>query len=135
MAIDHQLNVHVINSCITSIAALTGQTVGVMLSEERAKDIFLEIAREATRLSKAMGLKVPPYAKVLNYNLLMISDAAWFNKIAKLHSVSIGGGFSLFSCRCQHGFYIIFAKSVICSFAVCALMDKRESRTGCPVYS
>ena len=74
----------IINSCINSIAALTGQTVGVMLSEERAKDIFLEIAREATRLSKAMGLKVPPYAKVLNYNLLMISDANWFNKIAKM---------------------------------------------------
>lgn len=80
----------IINSCINSIAALTGQTVGVMLSEERAKDIFLEIAREATRLSKAMGLKVPPYAKVLNYNLLMLSDAAWFNKIAKL-LVSIVG--------------------------------------------
>ncbi len=80
----------IINSCINSIAALTGETVGVMLSEERAKDIFLEIAREATRLSKAMGLKVPPYAKVLNYNLLMLSDAAWFNKIAKL-LVSIVG--------------------------------------------
>ena len=80
----------IINSCINSIAALTGQTVGVMLSEERAKDIFLEIAREATRLSKAMGLKVPPYAKVLNYNLLMLSDAAWFNKIAKI-LVSIVG--------------------------------------------
>ena len=80
----------IINSCINSIAALTGETVGVMLSDERAKDIFLEIAREATRLSKAMGLKVPPYAKVLNYNLLMLSDAAWFNKIAKL-LVSIVG--------------------------------------------
>lgn len=74
----------IINSCINSIAALTGQTVGVMLSKESAKDIFLEIAREATYVSKAMKLKVPPYATVLNYNLLLISEAKWFKSLCKL---------------------------------------------------
>lgn len=73
----------IINSCINSIAPLTGQSVGVMLSEQRAKDIFLEIAREATYVSKKMGLKVPPYAKVLNYNLLLLSEAKWFKAICK----------------------------------------------------
>ncbi len=73
----------IINSCINSIAPLTGQSVGVMLSEDRAKDIFLEIAREATYVSKKMGLKVPPYATVLNYNLLLISEAKWFKSVCK----------------------------------------------------
>lgn len=73
----------IINSCINSIAPLTGQSVGVMLSEDKAKDIFLEIAREATYVSKKMGLKVPPYATVLNYNLLLISEAKWFKSICK----------------------------------------------------
>lgn len=73
----------IINSCINSIAALTGQTVGVMLSKESAKDIFLEIAREATYVSKAMKLKVPPYATVLNYNLLILSEAKWFKSLCK----------------------------------------------------
>ena len=39
------------NSCINSIAALTGECVGVMLSADEAKSIFLEIAREALRLA------------------------------------------------------------------------------------
>lgn len=83
----------IINSCINSIAALTGQTVGVMLSKERAKDVFLEIAREATYVSKAMGLKVPPYATVLNYNLLLISDAKWFKSLCKLIVTIVGKKF------------------------------------------
>ncbi len=83
----------IINSCINSIAALTGECVGVMLSADAAKSIFLEIAREATYVSKKMGLKVPPYATVLNYNLLLISNANWFNTIAKLLVTIVGKKF------------------------------------------
>ena len=71
----------IVNSCINSIAALTGETVGRMLQTKQAKLIFLEIAREVTLVSKKMGLKVPPYAKVLNYNLLLLSEADWFKNI------------------------------------------------------
>lgn len=85
----------IINSCINSIAALTGEPVGVMLSDERAKDIFLEIAREATYLSKKMGLKVPPYAKVLNYNLLLISESNVYKKICKKLVSIVGKKFGL----------------------------------------
>ena len=83
----------IINSCINSIAALTGECVGVMLTADAAKSIFLEIAREATYVSKKMGLKVPPYATVLNYNLLLISNANWFNTIAKLLVTIVGKKF------------------------------------------
>lgn len=83
----------IINSCINSIAALTGETVGVMLSKESAKDIFLEIAREATYVSKAMKLKVPPYATVLNYNLLIISESKAFKKLCKLIVTVVGKKF------------------------------------------
>ena len=40
-----------------------------------------------------MGLKVPPYATVLNYNLLLISNANWFNAIAKLLVTIVGKKF------------------------------------------
>lgn len=83
----------IINSCINSIAPLTGECVGVMLSDDAAKSIFLQIAREATYVAKKMGLKVPPYATVLNYNLLLISDANWFNSIAKLLVTIVGKKF------------------------------------------
>ena len=66
-----------------------------MLSDERAKDIFLEIAREATYLSKKMGLKVPPYAKVLNYNLLLLSESNGYKKICKKLVSIVGKKFGL----------------------------------------
>ena len=71
----------IVNSCINSIAPLTGQTVGVMMQSDKAKAVFLEIAREATFVSKKLGMHVPPYAKVLNYNLLILSEAKWFKKL------------------------------------------------------
>lgn len=74
----------IINSCINSIAALTGEPVGVMLKTEKAKDVFLQIAKEGALVAKGMGLKVPPYMKVLDYNLLLITDAKWFHSLCKL---------------------------------------------------
>lgn len=71
----------IVNSCINSIAPLTGETVGKMLESKKAKLVFLEIAREGTLVAKAQGIKVPPYAKVLNYNLLLISEAQWFKNV------------------------------------------------------
>ena len=71
----------IVNSCINSIAPLTGETVGKMLESKKAKLIFLEIAREGALVAKKLGIKVPPYAKVLNYNLLLLSEAQWFKNL------------------------------------------------------
>ena len=83
----------IVNSCINSIAALTGETVGVMFTSEKARYIFLEIAREATIAGKKGGIKIPPYAKVLNYNLLLLSEAAWFKKICAGVATIVGKRF------------------------------------------
>lgn len=73
----------IVNSCINSIAALTGENVGKMLETPKAKAIFLEIAREATLAARKTGMKIPPYAKVLNYNLLILSEANWFKAVCR----------------------------------------------------
>ncbi len=83
----------IVNSCINSIAPLTGETVGRMLESKKAKLIFLEIAREGTLVAKKLGIKVPPYAKVLNYNLLLISEAAWFKNLCCLVVNVVGSKF------------------------------------------
>ena len=83
----------IVNSCINSIAALTGETVGVMFTSEKARYIFLEIAREATIAGKKGGINIPPYAKVLNYNLLLLSEAAWFKKICAGVATIVGKKF------------------------------------------
>jgi len=73
----------IINSCITSLGAVTGQTLGKMLDEKAARVIFLSIAREGITVAKAMNLYVPPFNKVLNYNLLLISNAKLFNLVCE----------------------------------------------------
>ena len=83
----------IVNSCINSIAALTGETVGVMFTSEKARYIFLEIAREATLAGKKGGIKIPPYAKVLNYNLLILSEKTWYKKICALLTTIVGKRF------------------------------------------
>ena len=83
----------IVNSCINSIAALTGETVGVMFTSEKAKYIFLEIAREATFAGKKGGIKIPPYAKVLNYNLLILTEAKWYKKICAGLATIVGKRF------------------------------------------
>lgn len=74
----------IINSCINSIAAITGKTLGTIAQDNRAVQIFLKIVREGMTTARAMGLKVPKYGKLLDYNLLMLADADWYNKVAGL---------------------------------------------------
>ena len=83
----------IVNSCINSIAPLTGQTVGVMMESDKAKAIFLEIAREGTFVAKKLGMHIPPYAKVLNYNLLILSKAKWFKKLCAAVTGVVGKKF------------------------------------------
>lgn len=73
----------IINSCINATAAITGKTLGVMLDDKRAQDLFLRIAREGMYVAKAMGIKVPKYGKLLYYNLLMLMDNKPYNAICK----------------------------------------------------
>ncbi|MCQ2462129.1 MAG: ketopantoate reductase family protein [Clostridia bacterium] len=73
----------IINSCINSCCGMAGQTLGTLLADRTARDLFLAIALEATHLSKAMGLKVPPYNGILDYNLLLVSKAAAWKAIMR----------------------------------------------------
>ncbi|MBQ1553209.1 MAG: ketopantoate reductase family protein [Clostridia bacterium] len=74
----------IINSCINATAAITGHTLGEMISDKRSVELFLEIAREGMHLADAMKIKVPKYGAVLDYNLLMLSESKAFDKICTL---------------------------------------------------
>lgn len=73
----------IINSCINSLGAATGKTLGEVLKHLQARNIFLAIAREGILVAKGMGLKVPPFNGILEYRLLLISNAGFYNSIVK----------------------------------------------------
>jgi 2-dehydropantoate 2-reductase len=71
----------IINTCINSVAAITGETLGIILDSEKGRKLFLAIAKEGFATSKALGLKVPPYGKILDYRLLALDSNTVFDKI------------------------------------------------------
>lgn len=73
----------IINSCINATAAITGQTLGKIIDDRRARNLFLAIAREGMHVAKAMNIKVPKYGKLLEYRMLMLADNAVYNSMCK----------------------------------------------------
>jgi 2-dehydropantoate 2-reductase len=57
----------VINSCITTLGAVSGLYLGKMLASRKVRMIFIDIIREAMAVAGAMGLKVEPVAH-LDFN-------------------------------------------------------------------
>lgn len=58
-----------INSCITSTAVVSGDTLGDILSTKAGKKVFVGIIREGMKVAKVANIKVPNYGKGLNYKL------------------------------------------------------------------
>jgi 2-dehydropantoate 2-reductase len=57
----------IINSCITSLGALCGLTLGQMLARSDARALFVAIIREAIAVADSLGLRVPAYAGRFDY--------------------------------------------------------------------
>jgi 2-dehydropantoate 2-reductase len=57
----------VINSCITSVGALCGLTLGGMMARRDARSLFIRIIREAIAVADALRLRVPPYGGRFDY--------------------------------------------------------------------
>lgn len=57
----------VINSCITSLGALSGRTLGRMLAKRRCRSLFIGVIREAMAVADALEIRVPAYAGRLDY--------------------------------------------------------------------
>ncbi|MCM1544409.1 MAG: ketopantoate reductase family protein, partial [Ruminococcus sp.] len=73
----------IINSCINATAAITGQKLGKMIEDRRARTLYLAIAREGMHVAKAMNLDVPKYGKLLNYKLLMLFNNEAYNSLCR----------------------------------------------------
>jgi len=57
----------IINSCVSSLGAITGEYLGTMLRSKIARKIFIEVIRESIAVAKGMQLEVKPFANKLDY--------------------------------------------------------------------
>jgi 2-dehydropantoate 2-reductase len=60
-----------INSCMTSMGALSGLDLGPTLKHSKAREIFIAILREGLEVASAMDICVPPFGKHLDYYAFM----------------------------------------------------------------
>jgi len=57
----------IINSCITTLGALSGRTLGWMLARRGYRTVFIGVIREAMAVADALDVGVPPYGGALDY--------------------------------------------------------------------
>lgn len=74
----------IINSCINSMGAISGLTLGEMLPKRKVRNIYNEIMREAMSVADAMNIKVERYAGILDYHWLLKKNGAFNNFIRHL---------------------------------------------------
>jgi 2-dehydropantoate 2-reductase len=57
----------IINSCITTLGAICGMTLGRMLAVKKIRNMFIQIIREAVLVSDSAGIKIEKYAGKLDF--------------------------------------------------------------------
>jgi 2-dehydropantoate 2-reductase len=68
----------IVNSCINSLGAITGMTLGRLLASARVRAIFLGLMREAMSVANAMTIKVEPGGGgKLDYYKFTSGDGFW----------------------------------------------------------
>ncbi len=60
----------IINSCITTLGAVSGMLLGDLLKQKKVRKLFIEIIKEAMQVAKVMHLKVEPYGKLDFYKFV-----------------------------------------------------------------
>lgn len=66
----------IINSCITTLGAVCGKTLGKMLSIRKIRKIFIEIIREAVIVGRKAGIRIEKYGGKLDFYDFAEKDTA-----------------------------------------------------------
>lgn len=84
-----------INSCITSLGAITGLKLGEMMKIKRIRNIFLQILCDGVKVANEMKIDVLPYGGKLNYySLYKRSNSKFGNLINHLLIKIVGKKYS-----------------------------------------
>lgn len=80
----------IINSCITTLGAISGLTLGKMLSNRRVRNISISIIKEAVIVGRAAGVSIAKFAGRLDFNAFA-DDNSWHGRLKKHLLISIVG--------------------------------------------
>lgn len=75
----------IINSCVTTIGAISGLKVGALITDRNMRNIFIQIIQEALIIATALKLEIPDYAGKLNYARLIRGHSVYHRIRKHLH--------------------------------------------------
>ncbi len=61
----------IINSCVTTLGAITGLNVGALIINNKLRKTFLQIINETVVVANRLKIEIPDYAEKLNYYKLI----------------------------------------------------------------
>jgi len=67
----------IINSCITTLGAISGMTLGNMLMKRKFRNIFIQIIKEAVDVAKAKGISIEKYAGSFDFYAFAEDNSIW----------------------------------------------------------
>ena len=67
----------IINSCITTMGAISGLSLGKMLMKRKLRNIFIHIIKEAVDVANAKEITIEKYAGSLDFYMIAEDSCAW----------------------------------------------------------
>ncbi|HOO83804.1 MAG TPA: 2-dehydropantoate 2-reductase [Prolixibacteraceae bacterium] len=80
----------IINSCVTTLGAITGLKVGALITDKKLRNTFIQIIKEALLVADLLKIEIPDYAGKLNYYRL-IRGHSLFHRIRKHIKIRLFG--------------------------------------------
>jgi 2-dehydropantoate 2-reductase len=87
---EHIFSKLIINSCVTTVGAISGLKVGALITDRSMRNLFIKVIQEDITIANALKFEVPEYAGKLNYYRFMRGDTR-FHRIRKHIFIRIFG--------------------------------------------
>jgi 2-dehydropantoate 2-reductase len=87
---EHIYSKLIINSCVTTLGAISGLKVGALITDRNLRNIFIKIIREAIQIADALNIEIPDFAGKLNYYSL-VKGNNWYYRLKRHAKIRIFG--------------------------------------------
>ncbi|MBN2806036.1 MAG: ketopantoate reductase family protein [Prolixibacteraceae bacterium] len=87
---EHIYSKLIINSCVTTLGAISGLKVGALITDRNLRNIFIKIIREAILIANALNIEIPDFAGKLNYYRL-VKGNNWYYRLKRHAKIRIFG--------------------------------------------
>lgn len=79
---EHIYSKLIINSCITTLGAISGLKVGALMTDRNLRNLFIKIIQEAISVADALNMEIPEFAGRINYYRL-VKGNTWYHRLKR----------------------------------------------------